>query len=423
MISQLAGLVRRYQGFNLVLVDQAMVSGSNFLIGILLARFLGLEAFGLFTLAWIAVLFVQSLQNALIISPMMTIGGRTAPADAERYFGSVFRHQLWFFLASLLLTLTALAIWHLFIHRLPLSTGLALTALITASQWQDFLRRYHFTISQVMSATLGDAVRYLGQVATLLVLVLLAGNQLTLVEALWAKAICSTGGAIVSMATARPRRFCPDTHRSVTREHWAFGKWLAGSTLLYWSSSHVFMLVAAAVLGPVAVGGIRAVETLMGAAHIVFQAMENAIPPRAARTFKAGGEPALTSLVTKLAVGGAATTFALALALSVAPEFWLGLVYGPDFAAYAPLMKWFGLIYILMMVSLVLRIGLRSLERTRPIFASSIITAGIAISLSYPLTAHLGLVGTMIGLVAVPAAGLVVLLAGYMKFSREARRS
>ncbi len=38
--------VKRYSDINLVLLDQAMVSGVNFLTGILIARFLGIEEFG-----------------------------------------------------------------------------------------------------------------------------------------------------------------------------------------------------------------------------------------------------------------------------------------------------------------------------------------------------------------------------------------
>ena len=55
------------------LVDQALVSGSNFLTNIVLARMVGIEAFGAFTFAWMAVLFMNGFQNALIVAPMMSV--------------------------------------------------------------------------------------------------------------------------------------------------------------------------------------------------------------------------------------------------------------------------------------------------------------------------------------------------------------
>ena len=46
-----------------VLADQALVSGVNFLNGILLARWLGITAYGTFALIWMAVLVASSLQQ------------------------------------------------------------------------------------------------------------------------------------------------------------------------------------------------------------------------------------------------------------------------------------------------------------------------------------------------------------------------
>ena len=52
MIELAARLLARYSHVNWALADQTMVSGVNFLTGILLARHLGIEEFGRFTLAW-----------------------------------------------------------------------------------------------------------------------------------------------------------------------------------------------------------------------------------------------------------------------------------------------------------------------------------------------------------------------------------
>jgi O-antigen/teichoic acid export membrane protein len=57
----------------LVFLDQALVSGSNFVLGILLARYLGVAGYGQFALLWLIVLFFSSLQLAYIISPMLTL--------------------------------------------------------------------------------------------------------------------------------------------------------------------------------------------------------------------------------------------------------------------------------------------------------------------------------------------------------------
>ncbi len=81
MIQAAVRLLGRYSHINWALADQAMVSGVNFLTGILLARYLGIEAFGQFMLAWMLVLLVNTLQYALVIAPMMSIGPKQPEAE------------------------------------------------------------------------------------------------------------------------------------------------------------------------------------------------------------------------------------------------------------------------------------------------------------------------------------------------------
>ena len=81
MIQLAARLLTRYSHVNWALADQAMVSGVNFLTAILLARYLGIEEFGRFTLAWMAVLIAYSIQYAMIIAPMMSIGPKQSAAE------------------------------------------------------------------------------------------------------------------------------------------------------------------------------------------------------------------------------------------------------------------------------------------------------------------------------------------------------
>ena len=74
MIQTATALMRRHSHINWALLDQTMVSGINFLTGILLARYLGIEEFGRFTLAWMSVQVVNSIQHALNNFSMKSIG-------------------------------------------------------------------------------------------------------------------------------------------------------------------------------------------------------------------------------------------------------------------------------------------------------------------------------------------------------------
>ena len=94
MIDLVARLLTRYSHVNWALADQAMVSGVNFLTAILLARYLGIEEFGRFTLAWMVVLFAASIQHAAINSPMMSTGPKQSTAERPAYYGAVVAQQI-----------------------------------------------------------------------------------------------------------------------------------------------------------------------------------------------------------------------------------------------------------------------------------------------------------------------------------------
>jgi O-antigen/teichoic acid export membrane protein len=87
-------LINRHRHANWAFLDQSVVSGSNFLIGILLARFLGPEAFGIFVLLQSVMLYVNSFQGALIFQPMMSAAPQLVEHERRKYLQGIFAMQL-----------------------------------------------------------------------------------------------------------------------------------------------------------------------------------------------------------------------------------------------------------------------------------------------------------------------------------------
>src|SRR5688572_32875759 len=86
------GLLRRSKlaagviQMNWSVADQVVVSGGNLLTGVLVARFLGIEQFGVFSLLWLVLLLLQGTQSATILAPMVTIGPKEQRADAREFY-------------------------------------------------------------------------------------------------------------------------------------------------------------------------------------------------------------------------------------------------------------------------------------------------------------------------------------------------
>jgi len=86
----------RITNFNLTILDQVLVSGSNFLISILILRFLGINDFGIFSFYWLILTLINSAQISFVISPMFTNAPKQNKLNIDFFYGGVFFQQIIF---------------------------------------------------------------------------------------------------------------------------------------------------------------------------------------------------------------------------------------------------------------------------------------------------------------------------------------
>ncbi len=411
MMRLAARLLTRYSQLSWALADQTMVSGVNFLTGILLARYLGLEEFGRFTLAWMAVLFVNSIQNAAIISPMMGIGPKQPEAQAPAYYGAVVVQQIvlsglvfLLLLAGVRLSGVVFPEWRVEGLALPLAVA------AVAVQFQDFLRRYFFTRGRGAAAFANDAIRYLGQIAVLVWLFLSFQDAMDSAKVVWVIALIAAAAAACAAFYVERVEINGAIIRTTTFRHYRFSKWLIASAVMHWSTGNLFILAAGTLLGASAVGSLRAAQNLMGVTHILFMGLENIVPARAAWHVRHGRGKALVAYLRRVTMFGGVAVGGIALAAAAVPEFWLDLAYGNEFAGYGYLLRWYAVIYLLMYLRIPLGAGMRAIEFTRPIFNANLAGAVLTVATMYPLIHWLGLNGAMVGILLVTVGHTAILI-------------
>ena len=401
MISRVHQLALRYSHVNWALADQGMVSAANFATTIVLARFLGLEEFGRFTLAWMAVQMAHSFQKAMITAPMMSIGPKQEADNESTYFGAVFAQQAIFGAATFLLLWTGATgaevlfpEWNIGGLALPLAFA------AVAFQFHDFLRRYCFTRGRVATAFVADAVRYPGQVAILFWL--FQTVPMDSGRTLWGiGAVAMLTAVAYAVLQIRRLSWDRDAFYNITRRHWHFSRWLVAATVVNQIRGQVFFVATGALLGASAVGALRAGQTLMGITHIVAMGLENIVAVKAARHFHVGGVEALKRFLTRVMYFGESFVVAAAIAVFVAPEFWLWLAFGNEYAGYGFLLRWIAVVELFYFPDMPITAGLRALENTRLIFFASLLSASTGAMIAYPLLSNVGVTGAAAGMLIV----------------------
>jgi O-antigen/teichoic acid export membrane protein len=402
------------------LADQVLVSGCNFVGTALIARGLGLESFGWYTLIWIAVLFASSLQLGMIVSPMMSIGAKQHDRDADRYFGVVVIHEM-IFSCLAAVAIYIVVIWMALPSGTPAIVPLAAGAAGGAYLAQDFTRRCLFARLCAHAVFITDAVNQLTKLA--LIAWIWRGRALDIETTFWVLA----ASAAVSVATGSlfsgtlhfdKKQFWP-----ITKRQWRSARWLTGTAIMQWATSNSPFVITGSLLGPAAVGALRAATTILGVINISREAIENILPQRAGRALATGGPPALRSLLIATALLSMGFGVLVVLALSVFGGNVLKLVYGPGFAQYGFVVGLLSLAFPLWLLNLTLICGFRALERTMPVFAAASAATALNLLLMYPAVLVFGVSGAIGVMVASDFLVAMILLYRIQKDFATATRA
>ncbi len=378
----------------LVFLDQAMVSGSNFLIGILLVRAIGLKEYGVFALLWMGVLFVMGIHQAFITKPLLSIAPKLKGVAQIDYLAGLHTIQ---YLSSGLFLLMGLGIYGgaAIFSVGELTNYIPLISMIIGCQTvHDFYRKLYLIKDRITKVLVLDLVLYGGQLAGIFILLIL--GKLTLITAL--QVILSVN--MISVLFGKHRQvFSLKNYKNILIRHFHFSKWLLGTSVLQWLSGNYFIIVGASILGTSAVGAIRMVQNVMGLCHILFLAMESIIPIEAARQYQAEGGDGLIQYLSKITkkIGVGFGVLLTVIAFFASPI--LSLIYGPEAAAYSYIAVAYALLYTFVFLGHPFRFYLRTIEKTSPIFFAYCFGALFSLSFAYLLLTHLGIYGLLFGLI------------------------
>lgn len=380
-------------------VDQVVVSGASFLTMIVLARQLGLSEFGHFSIYWTAVLFVSAIQTALVIFPMQSLHAQHRGAGQHSYYSAVFALQAIICSGASAATLLVMLLLHLALPAIvDASVAIPVSICLFFVMFHDYLRRSIFLEDKYVVVAASDIARYVIQVAALLSLGSLSHPDVA--TTFWILAGCAMMGAVVCLVVAPRPAFDRLATRTVAARHWHSSKWLFSSSLLSWLSANSLTFLVGGFAGTAAVGGMRASQNLASVMNILLQGLQNVVPAEAAAALANHRVEGLRSYLIRITGGLVLAGIAATAAIAAAPDWWLSLVYGDEYAGFGYLLVCYGLIITAAAVELPLSAGLRALESTRPIFVAYAVATAFTVGAGVLLVPAFGVFGAVLVLLA-----------------------
>jgi O-antigen/teichoic acid export membrane protein len=407
--------VQRYKHLNWTVADQIMVSGFNFMTGILLGRFLGVEGYGQFVLLYTVLLYVNIFQYSLILAPMMSIAPQVS-SDVEQinYFKGMITLQ---FLLSLFLSLIVVVLgsgiekwlpsWNLQNNVLPLALS------ILFFQLQDWLRRYYFIRGKGKAVFINDFVSYGGQVA--LLVVFYWWGRLNITNTFWALAVSS---AIAFLIGAMLENIRPSWNSAlqVFQQSWQSGRDLLLAGQINWVGSQGILLFGASILGAKAAGGIRAAQNIVGPFNILFQAMENIIPIQAAQHYATKQLTGLTNYLKKVTLVGSLLLAIPCVILAVFSRELMQFTYGKEYTVFSALIVWQIVIVLLGFLRTQTFYFYRTIRSTKIIVFNTIIASVVTFLFTAVFGQSWQEIGIMLALLMGQAVSLIFLMVTIYKY-------
>ena len=269
----------------LAVVDQGLTTGSNFLISILLARWLPPEQYGAYAVAFAIYLLIIMLYQSVLLEPMSVYGPSAYRDRLRSYFKS-----LWVFhLAASLLIFFLLIISAGIAFRLRAGgslagalAGIALAAPLVLLVW---LVKRAFYLQLLPGPPAASAFIYCALVLTGLALFHSYG-VLSPFSALLLIGIAGLGSAIpllLYLLRGLPSAAGPVSLSEAWGRHWGYGRWALASYALQWVPNSIFYPIVSSLSGMAEAGQLRALMNFSSPVFQGYTALVSLLLPYAAR--------------------------------------------------------------------------------------------------------------------------------------------
>ena len=397
----------------LAILDQALFAGTNFLVNILLGRWLTPAQYGAFALVYSFFFLFSTLHTAMLTEPMMVFGsGKYAP-HFRKYVGIlVCGHFSLMMPGSLILLVAASVTGHFYSGGAERAfLGLVAAAPLILLLW---LVRQTFYVRLQPGWSAVGGVLYLVFVLTL-VFALRVQNRLSPMTAFLGMGAGALAASIFLLIRLQPRWTRGTgilTASAVASEHWRYGRWSIAAVAVQWFPANIYYALLPASMGLAGSGALRAFMNLaMPALHSIGPLSSLFLPLLVQARQQDGSQLMTKRMRSFLALLIAGSQSDLGLLLYFRSEV-LNLCYAGKYLEYGWLPVFLvGLLPITASLTAVLGCGLRALERPDWVFWCYVGSSVVTLVAGIPLSARLGIVGALSGLLLSSlTTGLLALL-------------
>ena len=381
----------------LAILDQGVFSGSNFIISILLARWMSAEEYGTYAVAFAVFLFLLNFHQALLLEPMLVFGSSVYRDCLRGYMKAL----LVLHLGISLIMVVGLTVSALVAFRSPHADGLPIAligiAIAAPCILLFWLTKRTFYLKLAPAPSVAGALLYCALTIGGLAVIYRHG-LLSTFTALVLMGFGGLGASIVLLAYLSlrlPKQQTSPTIRDTWTRHWRYGRWALGANAMMWIPINAFYPLVSKFAGLAQAGELKALMNFASPMLQTCAALSSLMLPYAARVMSqraCDGVNVILRRMTLLCVA-CAIPYWVVLVVFQKPAF--RLLYSGRYTEVAYLMPVVALASIAGSAFFGPSIVLRSLEAPKLVFAAVSVSSCISAAAGIPLTHAFGVSGAV----------------------------
>jgi len=402
----------------LALFDQAILSGTSLIMIVAVKRFAGLEALGLYSLAYSVLMVALCFQRSLTISPYTIFCRRVDELRRAGMRASARLQVTAFALIGAIISLLGWLIARQYVGEAYLAIFAVMILALPAELFKDYFRSMSIADGNFRGAIKIDGLTSFLQLSFVAVLGYV--GRLDGVSAILALACARVlVAASFFVVTISQHRWASINFLSDIEQSWSIGSWLMLSQVTHATQSYALHWVVAITLGVSQSGIFSACWTVVQLISPFVQGLGNAFEPQIAHEYVKNGIAGVNRFVTKASTLVGLIAFIYWSVLAVFGSSILALLYGDDARSDAMLTLTLASAAAILAIGMVAGKGLAVLERPNLSFFSTLTGLVLSLLITIVLIVPLGTFGAAIGAVvgALSTTGIRWLL--YRKVSRQ----
>jgi len=404
------------------ILDQGLFAGTNFVVSVLLVRWLSESAYGAYASAYALFLLISNFYNVFIFEPTTIFGA----SKYEDRLPAYVRMQLKIYLSGYVVMSLVLGLVVTILARLDLDSNL-FAALVGMSISHGamliilFSRRVFYTKHRPAQAAIASLIYCVCAISCIVLL-----ERYNLLSPFAAFAAMGLAAIVASAATLRSKPHI-NTQESlsletISKENLVYGGCIAVAGVLAWLSTIDYVVITGQLLDLTESGALKAIQNLTLPITQAITALSLVFIPRLSQQFYRQGMRKLLkeTLAFTTITTTAAVLYLLFLVIAGGPVF--QLFYQGKFQEYQPYLAYLGFVPVIMALTSLWNVSLRIIQRTRYVFLIDSAGAIVTLTLGVALIQQYDVAGAVYGMLLSAGIRVPLLALAWWLASRKTER-